>query len=372
MNTRILGADTKVYLARAGRKGHLFQQVLNSRAIGPDLPNLGLTGALLDDPDLQAKIIRSRAISKWLRTSANARGAEPSRNLVHYQDAAKGPGYAQVEGVVRTYFQGMNAGDMLVIPNPSPFGDAIIAEALPVGDLPARIPGTERFVGYQFDGRRFGHSKLVKMTDLPRAVLQLAQVPTGLAEIVNPRVKHRVFELGYDDYVFDDEFASRIITTKEDFRPFDGNVLNALVTMIAENIDRLQHREAGARLVGLEQAAFIRIDEDDLQVKININSPGYISVIARTITPLVTAVVLGVLVAIGFDAQAVTPDVIVDVSNSQVSDVLDLCSREVGQLTQSMLRFLSAEAEFQRTCDLLREAHDHTGARANVLVEVGP
>lgn len=51
--------------------------------------------------------------------------------------------------------------------------------------------------------------------------------------------------------------------------------------------------------------------------------------------------------------------------------VADVCSEEVGRLTESMLRLLStAEDEFQRTCALLRDAHENTGAKTNVTVEV--
>jgi hypothetical protein len=374
LNTRIISADTKVYLARAGKKGHLFTQVLNYKAVGPDLPdlNLNLANGLDNDKLLENKIKRSRQLARWLRASVNDRGPEPHRNLVYYNDESKGPGYAQVEGVVRSYFGTVQTGDVFVIPNPSPFGNAIVAEANPLKDGVTKIPGVERFQGYSFDGRQFGHFKEVRMADLPTSVVDLARVPTGFAEIYNSKVKRRIFQLAYDDYVLDDEFSARIITTKDDFNPFDSTVLNALITMVAENIDRLQHGGANPDLLGLEQAAFIQVEGDDLQVKININSRGHIAVIAKTIVPLVVATILAALIAVNFDPNAVTAQTVINVTNSQINDVADLCSREVGQLSQSMLRFLSGEAEFHRNCALLREAHEHTGAHTNVGVKVKP
>ncbi|WP_416066493.1 hypothetical protein ACK9YZ_10240 [Rhizobium sp. ZK1] len=374
LNTRIIGADTKVYLARAGKNGHLFVPVFNSKAIGPDLPNLGvnLATGLEGDHELESKIKRARALSKWLRTPAYNRGNEPQTALYYYEDQPKGPGFAQVEGVVRSYFELLQHGDIVVIPNPSAFGNALIAEILPLEGNIVRIPGIERFNGYNFDGRRFGHFKEVRMADLPPTVVELSRVPTGFAEIYNARVKKRIFQLLYDDYVIDDEFAARIITTKDDFNSFDSTVLNALITMVTENIDRLQHGGLNPNLVDLERAAFMQIDADDLQVRININSPGHIAVIAKTVAPLVIGSILAVLVAVNFDANAITPEVVVSVTNSQINDVVDLCSQEVGQLSQSMLRFLSVEPEFQRNCALLREAHDHTGAHTNFNIEVKP
>ncbi|MEX3316657.1 hypothetical protein [Sulfitobacter sp. PS-8MA] len=373
LNTKIIPNNARVFLARAGKQGHMFQQVLEHRAIGPDLPmlNLDLRNGLDGDPNIEAKVKRARAFGSWLRQSREARGDRPSESVNDYHDANRRPGHAQIDGIVRSYFQELSAGDVLVIPNPSYFGDAIIAELLPIGKAVVKIPGARRFEGFEFDGRRFGHFKMVKMADLPRSVIDLAKAPTGLAEIRTPVVKRRIFELGYDDFVFDDEFVSRIFTTKRDFTSFDGNVLNALVTMVAENVDRLETDGADAHLLSLVQAAFEQLDEDDLQVKIDISSPGFLAVFDRSVVPLVISAMLSVLVSVGFDARAFAQGAEVEVTNSRATELADVCSQEVGRLTENMLKLLStAEEEFQRTCRLLREAHENTGARTNVTVEV--
>ncbi|WP_339110147.1 hypothetical protein [Thioclava sp. GXIMD4216] len=373
LNTKIIPNDARVFLARAGKQGHMFQQVLEHRAIGPDLPmlDLDLRNGLDGDPNVEAKIKRARAFSSWLRKSGEAQGDRPSQSVNDYHDANKRSGHAQIDGIVRSYFHELNAGDVLVIPNPSYFGDAIIAELLPIGSAVVKIPGTRRFTGFEFDGRRFGHFKMVKMADLPRSVIELAKAPTGLAEISNSVVKRRIFELGYDDFVLDDKFVSRIFTTKRDFTPFDGNVLNALVTMVAENVDRLETDGREAELLGLVQAAFEQLEHDDLQVKIDINSPGFLAVFDRSVVPLVIGSTLAILASVGFDATAFAQDTVVEVSNSGSAEVADVCSQEVSRLTENMLTLLStAEEDFQRTCNLLREAHDNTGARTNVTVEV--
>lgn len=351
----------------------MFEQVREHQAIGPDLPmlDLDLRNGLEGDPNVEAKIKRARAFSDWLRRPQKARGDRPSQSVDDYRTAKRIRGYPQIDGIVRSYFQGLNAGDVLVIPNPSIFGDAIIAELLPVGNAVVKIPGTRRFEGFEFDGRRFGHFKTVKMTDLPSSVIDIAKAPTGLGEIRERVVKRRIFELGYDDFVLDNEFVSRIFTTKRDFTSFDGNVLNALVTMVAENVDRLEADGAEAHLLGLVQAAFEQLDHDDLQVKIDISSPGFLAVFDRSVVPLVIGVVLSVLISVEFDATAFAEDTVVEVTNSRAAEVADACSQEVGRLTESMLKLLStAEEEFQRTCGLLREAHENTGARTKVKVEV--
>ncbi len=373
LNTKFISNDAHVYLARAGMRGHMFEQVLFNRAIGPDLPmlDLDLRDGLEGDPNIQAKIKRARALSIWLRKSRNARGNRPSENVNDYRNAMAHRGHAQINGIVRSYFHDMNAGDVLVIPNPSNFGKAIIAELLPVGNAVFKIPGTGRFEGFDFDGRRFDTLNEVKMANLPKSVIDLAMLPTGLAEIGRPVVKQRTFELGYNDFVLSDKFVSRIITSKHDFTSFDGNVLNALITMVARNVARLENDGDDADLLGLVRAAFERFDEDDLRVKIEVNSPGFLAVSGQTVTPLVISAFLSILVSVDFDATAFAQDTVVEVSNSRSLEVDDVCNQEVGRKAENMLRLLStAEDEFQQTCDLLSEAHENTGASANATVEV--
>lgn len=369
LKTKIIATDTRIFLARAGKNGHLFDGVLNAKAIGPDLPNLGLNleKGLTEDEDLEAKVKRARALGTWLREPPSARGPKPPSSLNDYQNTTRRSGHAQIEGIVKSYFHDLKAGDLLVIPNPSFFGEALIVEVLPLGKNPVRIPGTRRFDGYHFDGRAFGHYVKVKMATLPRAVIDLAKAPTGFAQIVHPAVKHRIFELCYTDYVMDNEFASRILTTKDDFSPFDGNVLNAFVTMVAKNVEALQSGTVNPHLVGLVQAAFLKLDDDDLQVKININSPGYLAIIDRSIVPLVAAALLNIIIAANFDSAAFAQNLSVEVTNSKVAQALDLCSKEVSQLTKSMLLFVQ-ETEFQQTCDMLRKTHESTGAQSGVSV----
>jgi hypothetical protein len=372
LNTKIIGNDTRVFLARAGKNGHLFSSVLAARAIGPDLPDLGLNleNGLEQDTDVEAKVMRARALGTWLRESSYSRRAKPSTSLADYPQTARRSGHAQIEGIVRSYFQDLKAGDVLVIPNPSFFGDALIVELGPLGKHTVPIAGTRRFEGYSFDGRAFGHYVAVKMANLPRGVIELAKAPTGLAQILQPAVKHRIFELCYTDYVLDDEFASRIVTTKNEFSPFDGIVLNSFVTMVAKNVEALQNGSSRPHLLSLVEAAFIEMADDELQIKININSPGYLAVIDRSVVPLVAAALLNIIVAAGFDSVALAQNLKVDVTNSKVEKALDLCSKEVSQMTENMLLFMAEEeADFRQTCEMLERTHGSTGAKSGVQVE---
>lgn len=162
-----------------------------TQAIGPDLPNLGidLSNGFDEEKNLVAKINRSRSLSRWIQSSVESRGDRPSKSLGDYDNEKKRSGHAQIEGIVKTYFKDMKAGVVLVIPNPALFGEAILAEVLPIETHPQSIPGAKRYEGFTFEGRKFGHFRMVRMMDLPRSVIELARAPTGLAKIPDKRVK---------------------------------------------------------------------------------------------------------------------------------------------------------------------------------------
>ncbi len=373
LNTKIISHESRVFLARAGQKGHMFEQVSRKRAIGPDLPmlDIDLRGGFAGDQDAEAKIKRARAISEWLRTGPGKRKGRPSENLDDYRFTPKHSWHSRIIGIVRSYFHGMNAGDVVVIPNPSQFGKAIVAELLPLGMAPVKIPGEGRFHGYEFDGRSFDHFKEVRMADLPKSVVDLAKVPTGLAEIKDSAIKRRVFNLCYDDYALGCEYVSCIRTTKREFSPFDGSVLSALVTMVAENVGILARNERDANVLGLTQAVFEDIESKDFRLKIKVSSPGYIEMYDRSVVPLVVCSVLALLAATRFDAMAFADESEIEVFNSRSPELSNACNQEVKKLTEVLLFSLSrAEDDFQRTCDLLRKTHDRTGTRTNMEVEV--
>jgi len=370
LKTKIIADDTRAFITRAGAKGHLFAQVARRKAIAPDLPNLGLDlrEGLAGDKQLVAKINRSRALKTWIQSSKMERGAPPTSNINSYSNEHKPTGHGQIEGFIQKFFEEIRKGDVVVIPHPSPYGKAIIAELGPIPKAPIKLDGMGRFEGYTYDGRPFKHFVEIPMTRLPRAIIDVTQMPGAVAEIKDRRVRDFIFTKCYPNYVLDDVFSSRISTTKQEFKPLDAAVLNAFITMISHNIAILEEDGDTSKLIGLEKAAFLDLDDGAPDVRMVINSPGYIDTIARTIAPLVTSAMLAIIIGGNFDAGAIAQDVVVNVTNSG-AEPQDLCNVEVSRLTETMLKFLPEE-EFKRSCELLKEAHESTGANSDVKVDV--
>ncbi|MBD1204788.1 MAG: hypothetical protein H9533_11705 [Rhodobacteraceae bacterium] len=140
--------------------------------------------------------------------------------------------------------------------------------------------------------------------------------------------------------------------------------------MIAENVSRLDSATLDINLLNIVAAAFTQMDHRDLQVKIDINSPGIFSITDRSVVPLLISAMLSVFSAVNFDPKAIAQELNVEVINSRGGEALSVC-KDVERLTESMLRLMtSAEDEFKKTCELLKAAHNNTGAKSSVSVGV--
>ncbi len=360
LNYKPIPDYSEVYMARAGAGAHMFDQVLAHRAIGPDLPNLNLdlTHGFENEINLKEKIIRARNLSDRIR------------NKVVKDDHSRRE-YSQLERVVRAFFHDIEEGDVFVIPssNKDFFGNAILAEALPLETSEYRLPGSEKFRDYWFQSRKFGHYSQKRKLDLPQDVLKSVRNRSPLDKISDLSVRKEIFEMCYTEFKFRDEFTSQIFTTKSELRLVDMNVLSAFVLMVERNIELMR---MGANLQGLAASAF-EIDSG-LDIKINTNSPIRFLIKSVSLTSLVVIAFFKVLADTDFDihiGDRTNIEIVVNnamVDNGAVNIALEQCNIEVSEITQNLLR-LMPEDEFQEMCRLLRETHGVTGATNNASVE---
>ncbi|MEP1522453.1 hypothetical protein [Ascidiaceihabitans sp.] len=370
LNTHVIRNDVRVFVAAAGRNGQLYEMFERHSAVGPELPNLNLDlrNGLDNEPNLIAKINRGREISKWAWSSAHGRSEAPSVDLKDYDNDKKKPGHAQIEGVVQRYFSTMLDGDVVVIPSKSFYGFAIIAELGPIVENSAvQMKGTGRYEGYSFEGRPFVHIRKVPMKAIPRRIVDISKTPSALAEISESRVLKSVLDLLYDEFVFDDQFSGRIQTTKQEFGSFDNAVLNALVNVVAVNLEAIEAGNTKA-LISFDDAVFCLIDGESPMLRIDIQSPGYMRIIARSITPLVTTVLLSVLSQTAIADVSDASEIVIEVVNG-TAELQELCSVPVGHMAQQLLNLME-DSEFERVCELVAKTVERTGARTNIGVEV--
>lgn len=384
LNTKIISGSTQVYMARAGQGGHLFEEVRRLNAIGPDLPNLNLNleRGIHNEEHLKEKIERAREFRKWLQLPEDKKGLIPPQDLNHYVGKPVLRGHKRIVNIVKQYFDGLQENDLVIIPNPYVFNNVIIAEILPLSsENIVKLQGKNKFEGRYFDGRRFRNTKSVKISDLPRSIINIIRQPTALERIEDENVKNSIFALKYDNFAKEDLSVSRILTLKEDFDSFDNNVLSTLATMVANNVQQLDsgEKEETLKLFNLVESAFKQLESEEFRIKIDIHSPGFFAAYDKTITPLVMTAFFAVLTAANFDARAFEQEFTVESFNSQGESsteeyrtLTDFCNQQVMRKTEIMLRIMSAQAQldFRDTCNLLQQLHENTGATTKMSVEI--
>src|SRR5262249_13831627 len=126
------------------------------------LPGLKLEADVpLDDQQLRRRVNRSRAFRGWYNRGQPA-DDRPSRDLNNYSPDGGGNSAAQLEGLVRTYYEKIQRGDLVIVP-PKAYMDEVL-----IGEV--------RHIGTRYDTEKV--PRLFGNEDLPaRAVRWLARLP---------------------------------------------------------------------------------------------------------------------------------------------------------------------------------------------------
>ncbi|MBR0868707.1 hypothetical protein JQ614_42670 [Bradyrhizobium diazoefficiens] len=133
LNARVLGEEHNVYVARPGKGYRLYRDFRENSSLILELPGLKLEPDLpLDDQQLRQRVNRSRAFRAWYKRGQPS-DDRPSRDLSTYSPEGEGNSAAQLEGLVRTYYEKIHRGDLVIVPPKSYMEEALIGEVRHVG-----------------------------------------------------------------------------------------------------------------------------------------------------------------------------------------------------------------------------------------------
>jgi hypothetical protein len=178
LNARVLTEGHSAFVVRPGNGYGLFAEITQRSLLILELPGLGLmSGQRPDDDDLRRRVNRSRALRGWYRGDKDA-GSKPAVDVQTY-DTGGGNSTGQFAGLVRTFFEKMKVGDLVIVPPKSYMEDAWIGE----------ICGAEYEVESVTVGRLFGEEPLparsvrwlsrIPKRDLPYSILEALEKPNA-------------------------------------------------------------------------------------------------------------------------------------------------------------------------------------------------
>lgn len=365
LNARILGEAHNVFVARPGKGYRLYRDFRENSSLILELPGLDLeSGVPLDAQQLRKRVNRSRAFRSWHHRGSPA-DDRPSRNLSAYSAEGGGNSAAQLEGIVRTYYEKIKKGDLVIVPPKAYLDEVLLGEVRRIGSRydTEKIP--RLFGNENLPSRDVRWLARFPKTELPFEILDALQKPNA-AFIVERSLRGQFYKLAYGNYSIDDLYSGRFEVTSSDFDTFDDVLLQAFFNFAAANTRALsENRDEDVR--GFAEAAFENSGEYLAQLQMNINSPGFISLIGRKITPLVASVLLIVAVEVGPAAVNEIAAGNMTVENSKAA-AGDECTAEVADQAFRQIQLLGLD-EWEAACRKAREVVERTGLKSPATVK---
>lgn len=364
LNARVLAEEHNVYVVRPGKGYRLYREFRENSSLIAELPGLKLEANVpLDNQNLRRRVNRSRAFRAWYRRGQPS-DDRPSDNLNDYNDGG-GNSAAQLEGLVRTYYEKIKRGDLVIVPPKSYMDEVLIGEVRSSGTKYETVKVPRLFGNEDLPARSVRWLARLPKTELPFAILDALQKPNA-AFIVERSLRGQFYKLAYGNYSINDLYSARFEVTSADFDTFDDALLQGFFNFTAANT-RAIAEERENEVKRFEQAAFVDSGEYLAQLQTNINSPGFISLIGQKITPLVASVLFIIAIDVGPDAVAQTEAGNMILTNSKAA-AGDACTAEVAKQAFRQIQLLGLDG-WPAACERAREVAKRTGLKSPATVK---
>jgi len=382
---RVVRPDQEVFIVFPGRDYFLHQFFNLHGCIFPELPALDLIPKrrIQDQPDLDAKLMRSRAIDAWYLSGK--RGDRPSRLLSDYKKRRAPRWLPQTRGVLAGFFDRAKNGDLVVVPGPTTFSNVLI------GEIDDQIPN---------DLARFEEITVPEVWEnekVPsRRVRWLAHVLRGNCSLdlqrrfpspnavrtLEREARAEIYSLAYGSYSIEDSYTSKFDVTSADFSTRDDYHLQQFFNVIAAICEQLETRpqplarraprDALPTVIpgsGFDEVIDLLTSDDYIpSLSVNINSPGSLVLSCAKVVPLVAAGVLALSVLGAEPTWEALAQGKVTVNNSEATKD-DACTAKVAAEVIEQLKLMGL-ARWQEICKKAQQLHTHTGINGKSKAEI--
>lgn len=365
LNTKIIPEGRNVFVARPGRGYRLYQQFFENNLIGPELPGIDLERGkkLSEQSDMDLRMKKTAEVRRWIKDN-KPDGRIPPDDLNSYRGSPPPRGAVQFKVMLDAYFETANAGDILIIP-PSAFSkQTIIAELsdAPSEIVPFRYP--RLYGNFAIPTRRFSPLAYVEKRSLPAKVLDIIAKPNGIV-LLGESERDFFYKRAYGSYVRHDNMYARFDVTSEEYNTTDDALILAFFNFVAANTKSISLEKTGGP-IELTDAMLADLGEFAPSLKTNINSPGSLDLISKSIIPLVASVMLVLAVQVGPDAVIAAEQGMIVLGNSG-ADPNDPCTALVHESVQTQLQLLGLD-NWSKACEVARRAVEETGLSSSAKI----
>jgi hypothetical protein len=197
--------------------------------------------------------------------------------------------------------------------------------------------------------------------DLVAEVLDATEKPSAIF-LLGKSQRAPVYEAAYRNYVDNSleipDYVSRLFVSRETFTTSSDFLIQAFIKILAANIKARNSKYEPPSLI---EALLQDVGDFGPELKTNVNSPGFLTLVSKRIVPLVFDAMFALAVTVGPDAVAAAQDGKITIGNSQ-APAGDPCTALVFEETIAQLKLYGLTDEWVTACELAREAAKKNGA----------
>lgn len=237
---RVISPGQQVFIVFPGENYALYQSFLRTEHIFPELPALELTPnvALEKQHDLDAKILRSRAINGWYG-GGKKDDTRPSRLVSDYRNRRAPRWLPQTRGVLMGFFDRAKKGDLVIVPPSSVFSHVLIGELLDQDFEEIVVP--EVWEREKVPARRVQWLATPLRGDCSIELQRRFPSPNAV-RLLERSARAEVYSMAYGSYSIADSYTSRFDVTSPDFKISDDYHLQQFFNVIAAICEQLESK----------------------------------------------------------------------------------------------------------------------------------
>jgi hypothetical protein len=370
LNARIIPPDREVFVTRPGKGYKLYLDFVQNDVVGPDLPHLELIPGktLADHKDLDRRVRRARAIRNWHRGKRIEK--RPSTSLSDYSDSKTDKSIASLRAVISGFFEKAKEGDLVIVPPSAYSQDAYIGEITSSSTDYVKVK-SQIYDDDTITGRRVKWLERIQKRQLPTPILNALEHPTSiylLGRTDRPAIYETAFKTFIDMSRNEPDFIARFLVSSETYTTSADFLLQAFFNRVASNKKQL---DAGQELIPtFYAAAFDHLGPYALDLRTNVNSPGFLSLGSKFATPLIAAVLFAIALEVP-NAQEALKDGIITIGNSKAPPN-DPCTAGIIAGTLSQMQMLGLTEEWAKACEIAKRAAENGGITSTITVEKKP
>lgn len=360
ITTRVVRADENIYVIQPGEGYHLYDHFSRSNVVFLDFPDLAIDFEIKPEwRRLREHVVRSLEIQEWVNDEKRAQ--EPSRDIKDYIGEDHGRRLGRYAGAVEALYYDLPAGTIVVVPGP------YIDDPVLIGELqgkPSRRSWKSLYSGEPMAIRRVRWLRKRSKAAMSPELRSKFGTPNPIMQL-DRSLREEIVRVGYDQYVFEDEYAARLTTSTADFSTLDDFNIQSFVNYAAGVLVAYDVGVRDRELTFDEALAYLEDNRELIpDLAQSINSPGFQRLYDSTITPLVIGVLLTMATSeSAAGAQPVMPKI---VNSSAPSE--DSCAITVSKRAEEAMKLMKLD-EWKRVCERAQRAKEHTGISTSMKAQ---